>query len=207
PTWSGWVNWCWNFPCIPIYDPRPICCQPWYYNSCAPWVVWEYPVWEPMPVVACGTWVDVPVVEVVSGLDLQLLAVRFVDPGHPEQKLGPSYRLWVRNNSAVAIDQPFDVVAYASNDRIPAAGLPEAGVTVTQIEAGQIQAIDLRLPVEASLMGRDESGSPEPFQFLHVIVDSGRQIPEVTEANNGAVLDRRDVLPVDPVIFGTESEE
>jgi hypothetical protein len=207
PIWSGWVNWCWNFPCIPTYDPRPICCQPWSYNPCAPWVVWEYPVWEPMPVVACGTWVDVPVVEVASGLDLQLLAVRFVDPGHPEQKLGPRYRVWVRNNSAIAIDQPFDVIAYASNDRLPAAGLPEAGVTVTQIEAGQIQAIDLRLPYEASLMDRDESGSPQPFRFLHVIVDSGRQVAEVTEANNGAVLDRRDVLPVDPVIFGTDSEE
>ncbi len=66
-----------------IYDP--------YYD----WVYWQTPVWVSLPVVQCGTWVDVemPVIPAAQ-YDLQLLAVRFVDPGHPEEKLGPRYRVW-----------------------------------------------------------------------------------------------------------------
>ena len=47
---------------------------------------------------------------------LQLLAVRFVDPGHPEEKTGPRYRVWFRNNSDLAIDKPFDVKNVYTNE-------------------------------------------------------------------------------------------
>lgn len=208
PQWSPWVNWCWNFNCLPICDPRPIFCRPIFCDPCIAWGGWDYyPVWTPMPVVTCGTWVDVPTVVVNAGYDVQLLATRFVDPGHPEQQLGPRYRVWLRNNSPVAIEQPFNVLAYASNDRDPAIGLPEAGVRIQRIEAGQIQSIDLRLPFEANTLSRDAEGHKVPFQFLHVIADSHREVPEAFEENNGAVLARGDILPVDPAVFAADSEQ
>lgn len=205
PKWNPWVNWCWHYPIIGIYDPRPIWCRPIFYDPCPTWVVWDYPVWNPMPVVACGTWVDVPPVVVDAGLDLQLLAVRFVDPGHPDQQYGPRFRAFIRNNSNVAIEQPFNVLAYASNERTPGQG-PEAGVRIKRIDAGEIQSVDIRLPFDANILGRDAEGRKVPFQFLHVIVDSHRELPEAFEANNGAVLARGDILPVDPAIFAADPE-
>lgn len=160
-----------------------------------------------MPFATCGTWVDAPAVFVNAGYDVQLLAVRFVDPGHPEQQIGPRYRIWIRNNSPVSIEQPFNVLAYASNDRVPGLGLPQAGVRLTRMDAGRIQAVDLRLPFEANMLGRDAAGRKVPFQFLHVIADSHREVPEVFEANNGAVLDRSDIFPVDPALFAANSDE
>ncbi|MBI3861722.1 MAG: hypothetical protein HY290_07485 [Planctomycetia bacterium] len=201
PHWCPWVNWCWNYNCLPWFDPRPFCCRPCFYLPCQPWIVWNYPVWCGLPVCYCGTWVDVPVVSVPVGYDLQLLAVRFVDAGHPEQGYGPRYRVWFRNNSSVAMVQPFDVLAYASNSELPAAGMPSAGVRVTGMNPGQVQSVDLRLPAEANAMAADLNGQKSPFKFLHVIVDSQREVAETDEANNGAVLDRLQVLPVDPAIF------
>ena len=58
--------------------------------------------------------------------DLQLLAVRFVDPGHPEEKLGPRYRVWFRNNSDRRSTQPFNVMLFAGNDDQLTADLPAA---------------------------------------------------------------------------------
>jgi hypothetical protein len=205
PHWAPWVNWCWNVIYVPgWYDPRPIYCQPVYtYEPCQQWVTWTYPTWTPL-IETCGTWVDVPVVEVPQqGLDLQLLAVRFVDGGHPEEQQGPSYRVWYRNNSTVPITTPFDVLAYASNDRNPGTG-PQGGFRITNIDAGAIQSVDIRLPYEATAMSQDEQGVAAPFNFLHVIVDAHREIPEGFEENNGAVMQRVDILPVDPSLFGVD---
>ena len=88
-------------PLPAIWDPRPIWCRPVVYGPCPRWVYWETPVFVPLPAVGCGTWVDLkPVVVAAATSDLQLVAVRFVDPGHPEEKLGPRYRVWFRNNGA-----------------------------------------------------------------------------------------------------------
>ena len=205
PKWSPWVKWCWNVTYVPgWWDPRPVYCQPVYtYEPCQPWVSYSYPAWNPL-VDNCGTWVDVPPVAVDSGVDLQLLAVRFVDGGHPEEQQGPRYRAWVRNNSAVPISQAFNVLAYAANGQEPVSGAPEGGVRVTSIDAGAVQSLDLRLPFSASNMTQDSEGHPQPFGFLHVIVDSHREVQEAHEENNGVVLARGDVLPVDPSLFGVD---
>ena len=177
PRWTPWVTWSWGYYCDPYWDPRPIYCRPVVYVAARPWVWWECPVWTPLPVVACGTWVDVaPVLVAPAQLDLQLLAVRFVDPGHPDEKLGPRYRVWFRNNSTVAINQPFDVVLLAGNDDKAAAGLPQAGVRVASIKPGEVQSVDIRLPFEVQQMGRDAKGQPIPFKTLHVLVDANQEI-------------------------------
>ena len=202
PHWSPWVSWSWWDHCHPRYDPRPIFCRPVIYDHCGPWVHWNYPVWIGLPVVVSGTWVDVPRVE-VEDRDLQLLAVRFVDAGHSEQKLGPRYRVWFRNNSTRKIRKDFNVMLLASNDREPGSDVPQAGGEIDKIEAGAIQTVDIRLPFAASTLARDAENRAVPFRFLHVLVDSHQDVDEAFEENNGAVLARGDVLPVDPASFST----
>jgi hypothetical protein len=204
PGWSPWVEFCWTYHCDPIWDPRPWFCRPWVYDPCPVWVWWDYPVWYELPVVVSGTWVDVEPIVIDDGLDLQLLAVRFVDPGQPELREGPRYRVWGRNNSAHTAIGPFNVLLMAGNSRESAAGLPQAGVRVDSMAPGEIKAFDIRLPFEATAMAYDAEGHSVPYSQLHVIVDSHREIPEAFEQNNGAVIARGDILPVDPVIFGTD---
>lgn len=195
PRWCGWVDWCWNYRRVYYYDP----CDAWVYYHC--------PVWRPLPVVTCGTWVDVQPAIVASGYDLQLLAVRFVDPGHPQKNLGPRYRVWLRNNSSVAISSPFTVHLLAGSGGEPAADAPSAGVTVKSIDPHATATVDVRLPATVNAMTRTEQGQPAPFTTLHTIVDSGRAINETDEANNGAAVARRDVLPIDPALFDAEKKQ
>ena len=204
PRWSPWVNWCWWDTCTPFYDPRPYYCRPVIYQPCVPWVYYDYPVWQPMPVVACGTWVDVEPVVITSGIDLQVLAVRFVDNGHPEQNLGPRYRVWLRNNSPIQVVTPFSALVLASNDLSPSADLPQAGVVIPVMDVGEIKPVDVRLPLQANRMGLTPEGHHVPFNYLHVLVDSHQQIVEINESNNGTVVARTEILPVDPAAFSTD---
>ncbi len=201
PMWSSWVEWSWHHRCRPYWDPRPIWCRPMLYRPCPVWVYWNTPAWTPLPEVACGTWVDVPPVEVVPDCDLQLLAVRFVDPGHPEEQLGPRYRVWFRNNGSLPVTQPFNVMLFAGNDERLAANMPQAGVRVTGINAGEVQSVDIRLPVEVYAMQRDARGNPVPFSVLQVLVDANREVAETNYANNGAILTPAAILAVDPASF------
>lgn len=205
PRWSPWVSWSWWDTCRPFYDPRPNYCRPIVYQPCQPWVYYQYPVWQPLPVATCGTWVDVePVIIQEASMDLQLLAVRFVDNGHPEQNLGPRFRVWVRNNSQIQITSPFSVLALASNDANADASLPQAGVVVPSMDIGEVRPVDIRLPLQANRLGITPEGHKVPFNYLHVLVDSHQQVTEVNEANNGAVIARTDILPVDPAAFSSD---
>jgi len=203
PTWSPWVDWSWWNNCPPIYDPRPIVCRPYFYDPCPTWVVYEYPTWQSLPVVASGTWVDLPPPVLVEQPDVQLVAVRFIDAGHLEQNLGTRYRVWLQNNSNVAINGAFNVLLLAGNTANPTADLPQAGVTVPSMEPGEMQVVDIRLPFEANKMNRVDNHLT-PFEYLHVLVDSHRQLQDPTPENNGAVLARTDILPVDPAAFAPD---
>ena len=203
PHWSPWVSWSWWDRCLPICDPRPIFCRPIICRPCRPWVSWRYPAWVSLPIVVSGTWVDVPRVA-TEDRDLQLLAVRFVDAGHPEQKKGPRYRVWFRNNDDKKLRKDFNIMLLASNSRDAATDVPQAGVEIDNIEAGAIRTVDIRLPFEASTLARDAENRAVPFRFLHVLVDSHQDVDESFEENNGVVLARGDVLPVDPSSFSTD---
>jgi len=204
PRWTPWVNWAWYYNCHPLWDPRPGWCRPVVYVPSHHWTWYQPPVWVSLPVVTAGTWVDVQPVVVVDKFDLQVLAVRLVDPGHPEEKLGPRYRIWFRNNSDQPITRPFDLMLFAGNGEELADGLPQAGVRVTSIEAGDIQAVDVRLPVDVYSMGNDALGQPVPFETLHVIIDANREIAETAEANNGIRVARAEIPLVDPAAFEVE---
>jgi hypothetical protein len=202
PTWTPWVEWSWHHRCNPFWDPRPVCCRPVIYDPCPPWVYYDVPAWTPLPEVSCGTWVDLsPVAVEPTVTDLQLVAVRFVDPGHPEENLGPRYRVWFRNNGNRPITHPFNVVLLAGNDDRPVADLPQAGVRVASIEAGDVQSVDIRLPVEVYKLNPNAPANQPPFTVLHVMVDANQEVADITRANNGARLNPAEILPVDPAAF------
>lgn len=206
PHWHPWVAWSWHYRCPLTWDPRPLWCRPIVYASCVDWVPYAVPTWEPLPSVSCGTWIEVERPPLVDRSDLQLLAVRFVDAGHPEEQLGPRYRVWFRNNGQTAIVTPLDVTLLASNDGRLVSGLPQAGVRVTSVEAGDTQAVDIRLPLEVGTMGRDGQGQTTPFQTLHVLVDANRVIDDPNRANNGSAIPRDQILPVDPATFESQPD-
>ena len=209
PRWYGWVGWSWSARCSPGYDPRPIVVRPYEYPAGPQLTNFDAPEWQLLYNVPSGTWVNVPPPNLLPGADdLQLLAVRFVDPGHPERDLGPRYRVWFRNNSQRAIDSGFNVLVLVSVDQQASEQNPQASVRVSSIDALAIKAVDLRLPMASATMARDEQGRAAPFTQLHVIVDShvettGDAIP----LNNGAVVPRLDVLPVDPALFSADRSE
>lgn len=170
-------------------DCHKDCHNPCKYHCCPWWFCWDYPTWCPLyGSHCCGYWDDVPVVRIPVGLDLQLLAVRLVDSGDPEAQLGPTFRVWFRNNSSVAINHAFNIIALVAPDASPTNNLPQAGVRIPSIEAGQVLAADIRLPIAAN-----QAGLP----MLHVLVDSHREIGEVDEKNNGAVMPRAEILPLE----------
>ena len=205
PHWRPWVQWSWYIHSNPYWDPRPLWGRPVIYDPCPSWVYWATPVWAPLPAVSCGTWVDLsPVIVADAELDLQLVAVRFVDPGHPAESLGPRYRVWFRNNSDRAIRRPFDVMLFAAAGDALTAELPQAGVRVTAMAPGDMQSVDVRLPIEVYTMDRDADGIPVPFSTLHVLVDANREVSETDIGNNGARLTPGEILPVDPAAFELE---
>jgi hypothetical protein len=133
---------------------------------------------------------------------VQLLAVRFVDPGHIDQNLGQRYRIWIQNNTDRDIDQPFNVVLMGSNDAQPGDQRLEAGQRVPSLAARQMLAIDIRLPLTANGV----AGDPFSFSNLHVLVDAHRELNDIDLANNGAVIDRGAVLPIDPAVFNADND-
>lgn len=209
PKRDVWVDWCSSYTCVPLYDPRPIVCRPCYYDPClTPFVVYEYPVWQPL-VHTCGTWVDVAPPVYADQSDVQLLAVRFVDGGHPEQELGPRYRVWVYNNSQVGISRPFDVLLYVSQTDKPTADQPQVGVRIGSLEPGEVTSVDVRLPFRAMQVATTTSNAATtaPYQFVHAITDASRELDDANKANNGAVLASKDVLPIDPALFSSDTTE
>ena len=205
PHWSPWVDWCWWDHCWDWCDPRPPILRPHICHPCPVWVYYPCPTWHTLPVVHCGTWVDVPLA-VTPQQDLQLLAVRIVDHGHPEQQLGPRYRVWVRNNSQYDLNVPFNVMALASNTPVLDGNGLGNGVQLDGIQSGQIRTVDIRLPYGVYDMQQvgTETGQ---YSHLHVIVDSHRMIDEFDERNNGVALAASQILLVDPAVFAADREQ
>jgi hypothetical protein len=202
PCWCPWVNWCWYYNPCDYCDPRPTCCQPCVYYPCTPCCVDYYPTCNALYTSDCGTWVDVPTVT-ATGCDVQLLAVRFVDGGHPDQQLGPRYRVWVRNNSSTPIDKPFNVSLFAAADESITTSTPQGGVRVTKMDANETQAVDVRLPFSLTQASADQGSK---FENLKVLVDSKNELNETDRANNGTSIAREQIQPVDPALFAAEDK-
>lgn len=206
PMWCGWVEWSFDAPMW--FDPRP--------DFCEPVEAVDYQVEEPVVINREGTpdsWVDDEPPAAQEGtdqadVDLELIAIRFVDNGNVEKNIGPRYRVLIRNNGKQPVDHPFNVAAVLGATEEPTERTPRAGKRVEGIDAGQTIAVDIRLPVEANTTAKDADGhSVAQFPKLGVMVDTRNEVEEQNKENNGMALDRDSILMVDPVVFAADSKQ
>jgi hypothetical protein len=206
PRWCGWVQWCFDGPMW--FDPRPSFCEPVGCEDCD--------IEETVVVNREGTpdsWVDdeppQPAEDAAEvDVDLELVAIRFVDNGNAEKNIGPRYRVLVRNNGKQAVDHPFNVAAVLGAAEEANEPTPRAGKRVPGIDAGQTLAVDIRLPAEANASVKDDAGhSVAKFPKLGVMVDTRNEVEEPNKENNGMALDRDEILMVDPAIFAADTKQ
>ena len=200
PTWCDWMQWCSDGPMA--FDPRPDFCEPVDGDDCDvdPDVAVDQPG-NP------DSWVDDdrPQEPDDVAVDLELVAVRFVDNGDAEKNIGPRYRVLIRNDGNQAVDHPFNVAILTGTDEAQAKGTPRAGKRIPGIDAGQTLAVDIRLPIEANATVKDDDGHEvAEFPKLGAMVDTRDEIEEQTKENNGVILDRGDIGMVDPEIFAAD---
>ena len=228
PNWCGWVAW--SFGCPMSFDPRPDFCEPISCDDCV--------VDEPVVINRDGnpdSWIDdqpqprdaqpgpdgQPVADDQPGpdgrppreagdvdVDLELVAIRFVDNGNAEKNIGPRYRVIIRNIGTQPVDHPFNVAAIVGPGSSENERTPRAGKRVRGIDAGQTLAVDIRLPIEANAtVKNDEGHSVARFTKLGVMVDTRNEVEEATKENNGMGYDRNRIEMVDPAVFAADTKQ
>jgi hypothetical protein len=119
-----------------------------------------------------------------------------LEAGDAAKKLGPTFRVWFRNNSSVAIDRPFSLTAMMLGDDSTEANLPRAGVRIGRMGAGQMMSVDVRMPIEAAQPG---------LPMLQVTVDSHREISETNKSNNTMTMKLAEIMPVETITKPAET--
>lgn len=129
-------------------------------------------------------------------VDVALADVRFCDAGDVVSKLGPRYRIMVRNKGRIDV-RTFHVVMMAGMDKVPTPNAPASLVKVVGLQSGQTKVIDVRLPAKSLMIGMDQADVPVPFSTLFVAVDSHEELNDIDLSNNGTVMNRLEVPLVD----------
>jgi hypothetical protein len=132
----------------------------------------------------------------VRPIDVETIAIRFIDAGDASQGTGPAYRVTVRNNSDVAIDDVFDLTLAASNSAALPAGVPTATTWIDGMAPLEVRDFDIRLPVSVDTMGQSQAGQPTPFSILSAMADSQYRLVETDKANNLLVMNRTDIQSI-----------
>ena len=191
PKWCGWIEWCSGSPMW--FDPRPDFCEPVACDDCDvdPGVVADHDgnpdswVDDNPPPAADGnqppaaTDGDQPPPNDNVAVDLEVVAIRFVDNGNAEKNIGPRYRVLIRNNGTQAVAHSFAVAIITDAAQEQSDPTPRAGKTVPGIDAGQVLSVDVRLPAEANAAIKGDDGhSVEKYPKLGAIVDANDEIEE-----------------------------
>jgi hypothetical protein len=199
-------------PGNPPADPGNPCdppCDPPHCNNGWPFPV-PFPVWGGYNGGYCGTTTVVqpiytPVTQTVAvepaaqpvaaqPIDLELLEVRQLDRGDLAKKLGPAYRVLLRNKTGEAVTQQFNVALVASLGRQATADSAFAISRVHGLEAGQTLSVDVRLPAKAFNMGLNADGQPVPFGWLTAVADSHQEVSQADRENDFTMLARGEIV-------------
>jgi len=129
-------------------------------------------------------------------IDVETVAVKFIDAGDASQGTGPAYRVTVRNNTDVAIDDVFDLTLAASNGQALRSGVPVATTWIDGMQPSESRDFDIRLPVSVNTMGPTQDGQPTPFSVLSAMADSQNRLVETDKDNNLLVINRTDIPSV-----------
>jgi hypothetical protein len=129
---------------------------------------------------------------VASEMDLELINVEMQSPGSREAKVGPSFKVTVRNSGKRKLEK-FLVSLVACKEAQIDSNSVHASTTVEELEAGALVAITVALPLEAMSLGSDSQGRQAPYKTLVAAVDSDERISEGNEENNLALIDRTSI--------------
>jgi hypothetical protein len=132
----------------------------------------------------------------VADVDVEVVEVKFVDAGDGETT-GPLYRVSVANNSKANLTQEFNVGILVSTARKMTKDSPRAFVRVKGMKAGEVQSVDVRMPVEALKMGTNADGKDVPFTWLVAVADTHEELNERNGENNLLQLQRDEIAAVE----------
>ncbi len=127
-------------------------------------------------------------------VDLQVAEIEFLSSGDPEARMGPVYRVWVKNDGATPLRTEVEIVLVATDATTPTKDSPFVTGRLAQLPAGERAAVDVRLPIEVMEMSVDFEGNPVPFKNLFAAVDAHGKQAESDESNNALGI-RRDKIP------------
>ncbi|MFO0900424.1 MAG: hypothetical protein U0836_23565 [Pirellulales bacterium] len=189
--WCGWNNW---------YNPwcyRPYC---YNYNSCYGYPYYcGYPVYNSYPVYNNTVTYVTPAQPVATEpapqlplADLLLTDLRLMDPGNGTD-LGPRFLLTIANQGP-SVSPPFQagIAAAVSQEQLGSA--VKAAAQVGPIQTGQTTTVEIRLPVQ--VLGLPSPNGPTLFGVLGVSLDELNQVDELDEQNNGALVSRDQIQPL-----------
>jgi hypothetical protein len=124
--------------------------------------------------------------------DLLLTDLRLMDPGNGTD-LGPRFQLTVANQGP-SVSPPFQagIAAAVSQEQLGTA--VKAAAQVGPIQPGQTANVEIRLPVQA--LGLPGPSGPTLFGVIGVSLDELNQVDELNEQNNGALVNREQIQPL-----------
>lgn len=126
---------------------------------------------------------------VVDGIDLQLVDVRLLDNGRPDEQIGPRYRISFRNAGSTPVETAFNVSLAATTEFKVSDSMPETTTRVTGVNGNEVKFVDMRLPPSVFEM-TTATGAKTEFSKLLVFVDSGQEVKDTNRENNMAGLER-----------------
>jgi hypothetical protein len=130
------------------------------------------------------------------GMDLELVEVRQLDRGDMAKNLGPAYRVMIRNKNGAAVTGQFNVALAASLGRQATSDSAFAMTRVNGLEAGQMLAVEVRLPAKAWSLGQNADGQSVAYAYLTAVADSHQELAESDRSNDFMVLGRGEIVMV-----------
>jgi hypothetical protein len=129
---------------------------------------------------------------------LKVIDIRWIDAGIPEEKLGPAFRVVLRNVGR-PVPHKFDLLLTAGAGDKLHPEFPTAVETIDGLYPGQMLTIDMRLPIESLAMPYPGQEAPAPFDTVTVLTAAEKEVKPL------AVVPRAEILPVDLVLAEMEN--
>lgn len=137
--------------------------------------------------------VPAPIIVAPVMVDLVVEQIFLLDTGNPAQNMGPLVRVVLANRGNAGAGR-FSLGLYASLRNEPNPEMVPAGLDLPGLAAGQREAVELRLPVQALAMVGQGVNGPQTFQMLFVVADVQNEVVEGEKRNNLVPISSADLL-------------
>jgi hypothetical protein len=140
-------------------------------------------------------------------VDLEVVAIRFVDLGDAEKGTGPRFRLSVRNKGQEPVEA-IPVVLMAGIDfQNPDLPTVQAEGSMERLAAGQTADVDVRLPRDAFELESDDAGEPVAFREVVAIADPLEFFEDLQPDDNVLLLSTTEIDAVELKVQGLSAQQ